>query len=652
MTPSARSAIIWAYLEQSKSFSTPYMVSLGLADLCVRCTDPFAVFIIRMTERRIDSLLDPALLDHETLDEVSDVRFEGEWNLFGRPLTLKKKRDTIPRAASIFVNGNGSSDNNSSPSAASIFGSIKEGSPFKTPSRPQSMQDFKSKTPRPGAADTPSTPLAGDNAIRPSRITDTLSSVLLVLQIYEINPAMIVQAFSQVFFWIACELFNRILTRKKYLCRSKAVQICMNITVLDDWVRANGLPVKTSTRHFEPLAQLLQWLQCLSQITDFDTLIVTMQNMRCINPLQLRRAVKDYKYEVGEGRMTDECAQYLNQVQKDWEKRRAEIGRERMRQASSASEMCTDASPIDALFDGSTHLADWTPESPPECLGELLDSRWMIPFVLPSDPDYLVAMPPFDVAFKALVPTTPFITDDASGLSRPASRASYSSTRPLGFRLPELHAVRRLSPGFFRWLKEQEAEHRLKRDSPKHKPLVPARDPPLKPNDPDRGSRPVVITNAQNDPPPRDDDDKTPVSVVSTNPMTTAGFPSPGLTTSGSMDELRVKARSQVHSADFKSVPPPSHQRTESYELKVRNNQIRPSIAPAAPDSPTPSRMAAASPLLSPDSSISAGRRRWWQRAGGEESRREGSEDTVMEDLSTPMDRTPGATKDGHFWSN
>lgn len=45
----------------------------------------------------------------------------------------------------------------------------------------------------------------------------------------------------------------------------------------------------------------------------------------------MRRAVRDYKYEVNEGRMTDECVQYLTQLQKDWERHRVKLGVEAMR---------------------------------------------------------------------------------------------------------------------------------------------------------------------------------------------------------------------------------------------------------------------------------------------------------------------------------
>lgn len=45
----------------------------------------------------------------------------------------------------------------------------------------------------------------------------------------------------------------------------------------------------------------------------------------------MRRAVRDYKYEVNEGRMTDECIQYLTQLQKDWERHRVKMGVEALR---------------------------------------------------------------------------------------------------------------------------------------------------------------------------------------------------------------------------------------------------------------------------------------------------------------------------------
>lgn len=86
----------------------------------------------------------------------------------------------------------------------------------------------------------------------------------------------------------------------------------------------------------------------MSSITKFPDLVGTIQSMRGINPLQvkwtfvvsfsysfvfikMRRAVRDYKYEVNESHMTEECMQYLTQLQKDWERHRVKIGVEAMR---------------------------------------------------------------------------------------------------------------------------------------------------------------------------------------------------------------------------------------------------------------------------------------------------------------------------------
>ena len=51
--------------------------------------------------------------------------------------------------------------------------------------------------------------------------------------------------------------------------------------------------------------------------------------------LQMRRAVRDYKYEVSESRMTEECVQYITQLHKDWERQRVKLGVEALRKEVS-----------------------------------------------------------------------------------------------------------------------------------------------------------------------------------------------------------------------------------------------------------------------------------------------------------------------------
>jgi hypothetical protein len=52
---------------------------------------------------------------------------------------------------------------------------------------------------------------------------------------------------------------------------------------------------------------------------------------------QMRRAVKDYKYEVQESHMTEECIQYLAQLQKDWGRQRVKLGVEALRKEVMSS---------------------------------------------------------------------------------------------------------------------------------------------------------------------------------------------------------------------------------------------------------------------------------------------------------------------------
>lgn len=48
---------------------------------------------------------------------------------------------------------------------------------------------------------------------------------------------------------------------------------------------------------------------------------------------------------------------------------------------------------IDVLFDKTFDKSLWEPSRPPQALGELLDSRYMIPLLFPSDPRHLSALP-------------------------------------------------------------------------------------------------------------------------------------------------------------------------------------------------------------------------------------------------------------------
>lgn len=391
---------------------------------CAELVNELYVFVIRDIERRIDKILDAAILDYESLPGFSDLRFEGDWN-FVKAFTSGSTRNRPSSVQSTVAAGGagagaaGSGAHNSPTprnSIMSLFNAAAEtasnqASPKASPGRrPYS-------TPEPPGADAASAHTSSNrDQLSPKDINSILSSALCILQLYEIAPCIIVQAYSQIFYWLSSELANRILTRRKYLCRSKGLQVRLNISSLEDWARIHTFPPKLIQSHMRPVNQLLQWLQCLSSEDTLDGLVGTMMGFRELNPLQLRKAVKDYRYEVDEPKMSDECQQYLAQLEQDWDKQRiprsVQLAREEHQpdgvededygcygdptDSSSPSTGVGDTEDSDTPTPGekrriklmTRHIDDVfsSPEKyqhfqpPPrlECLGELLDSRYMV----------------------------------------------------------------------------------------------------------------------------------------------------------------------------------------------------------------------------------------------------------------------------------
>lgn len=235
------------------------------------------ILIIRDAERRMDKFLDTAMLDHETIPGFEDVHFQNEWKIF----RSKAK--------------------------------VKEEPPEKR---------FRPPSPKKKAE------------VAPRNITSLLASTLFVLDIYDVHSVITAQILAQLFFWLGSELFNRIMTTKRYLARTKAMQIRMNVSALEDWARANNRQpehyengsskstgestVDAARRHFGPVVELLQWLQCFSSLgDDVDSLIMTLRQFQRLTPKQLLHAVKLYRPEVGEKGLPKSAMKFLLSLPND-----------------------------------------------------------------------------------------------------------------------------------------------------------------------------------------------------------------------------------------------------------------------------------------------------------------------------------------------
>jgi len=301
------------------------------------------IFILRDAERRMDKVLDSAMLEHETIPGFEDIQFQNEWSF------LRKKTK------------------------------VEVQEPLEKRVRPQS--------PRRRAQ------------ISPINITSLLSSTLFVLDLYDIHSVLISQALSQLMYWLSAELFNRIMSNKKYLARTKAMQIRMNLSTLEDWARTNnrqpehyeggsmkssGLNTVESTRqHLAPLVQLLQWLQCFSSLgEDLDAVDTTLQQLPDLSSKQLVHAVKHYRAEVGEKSLPKSSVKYVKE-------KKQKMGKDPKPSQSNQTSNNVTGGNNDGTGSGRAST-DTINRATIESDETLLNAGALLPFLLPTTTDMLV----------------------------------------------------------------------------------------------------------------------------------------------------------------------------------------------------------------------------------------------------------------------
>lgn len=183
----------------------------------------------------------------------------------------------------------------------------------------------------------------------PLKYIQTLGALDYVLNLHQVDNLIRFQCFSQVFYYINAMIFNKIISQSKYCSRAKAIQIRLNISAIEDWLRSHNYKIykpdtlggldqivrsnfqlnnllnddpKTNKRNpqnlvflynsiyyigktqLQPTIELLQFLQCMSLLTDEESLINTINQFDYLNYFQLVKVIKNYKYEVEEPKLS------------------------------------------------------------------------------------------------------------------------------------------------------------------------------------------------------------------------------------------------------------------------------------------------------------------------------------------------------------
>ncbi|KAK5807981.1 hypothetical protein F5H01DRAFT_282580 [Linnemannia elongata] len=232
--------------------------------------------VILDAERRIEKVLGPAMLDHDTIVGLDEVKFQSDW-AFWRGIGIRSNNNKYR---------------------------LYPPPCFKR----ASLQVARPSSPR-------------QRSISPRTVTTMLSSLLYLMQTYDVHRDIVHYIVIQVMYYIACEVFNRIMDNRSFLTRSKALQTRLNLSILEDWLRNNQLPSRLA-EPLMPLIQLLQLLQVLSLQGDLTMWIETRKKLELLNPAQVKHVVSSYRYEVNERRLPAEVTKYVLQVVADTEKRR------------------------------------------------------------------------------------------------------------------------------------------------------------------------------------------------------------------------------------------------------------------------------------------------------------------------------------------
>lgn len=315
------------------------------------------ILIVRDAERRLDKVLDAAMLDHETIPGFEGITFQNEWKIFKRKKEVKEE-------------------------------------PMERRYRPPSPKQRAKPAPR--------------------NVKSLLSSTLFVLDLYDVHSVITSQIISQLLYWIGAELFNRIMSNRKYLARTKAMQIRMNISMIEDWARANNrqpehyengemqahgeTTKEAASRHLAPVIQLLQWLQCFSSLgaDDLEALVGTLQQLKALTPQQLIHSANHYRAEVGEKGLPKSALKYLEAIQKEAESRREKNRRSIVASPRQNSTVFNSIPTTPVKARNGSNSVSATPKTPEEDEGDdapenlLLDPALMLPFTLPSVTDMLV----------------------------------------------------------------------------------------------------------------------------------------------------------------------------------------------------------------------------------------------------------------------
>ncbi|KAG0668591.1 hypothetical protein C6P45_004562 [Maudiozyma exigua] len=358
---------LYYYLSKDESFFKRYPILLQ------ELINTIHSIIIELTisiHSRLSPLIEPTLINYTTIKDVEQTLYKKDWNFFKKRKQAKllkkeklKKLEQQKERKSLEVPGNDEpNENNENPlsrvsSRVSNNDSIIFDSEVLKHLLPPSLQEQMKPS--------------------PVKIVQIFGALSYVLNLHQVHPLFQQQCLSLATSWFSTSLFNMILKdrKKKTLSRARAIQIRLNLSSLESWIKNNDLFVqrpkliddfmwerfpytliqelntidmsnpslksvttykptsgfnenstvtdmtnslfyyqkfhKIAQWHMEPIFELLQWLQIATTLDSEEALENTKTLLPKLSDAQLVKAIDKYHYEVGEHKFNSKLKKCL-----------------------------------------------------------------------------------------------------------------------------------------------------------------------------------------------------------------------------------------------------------------------------------------------------------------------------------------------------
>ena len=242
---------LYYYLSKDESFFKRY------PNVLQKIVDSIHALIIELTSSihsRLRPLVDSTLLNYTTIKDVQQTLYKKDWNFFKRRKQAKelkeenkrklerqeeqqRRRTSLERSMSNQSQTQNNTDSNDA--AANDIASVS------------SSKISEPDSPSTGFFDTEIIkhlyPPTLEEQMKPSpmKIVQIFGALNYVLNLHQIHPLFQQQCLSTAVDWFSTHLFNTILKdrSKKLLCRARAIQIRLNLSSLETWIKNNDLVV-------------------------------------------------------------------------------------------------------------------------------------------------------------------------------------------------------------------------------------------------------------------------------------------------------------------------------------------------------------------------------------------------------------------------